>query len=448
MDGLEDRVRRALGAGALAADPSLVDVDAVHAGVAARRRRRLAVVSTAGVMALLAVGAVALNQQDNAKSSRVLTNPTPSATSDTRVPWLALPPPPAQPATSPSPRAAPTARECGGSDVAFAEMQPEGAAGTTYNAFMVTNRSASTCTLSSSPGISISGSAGGDVHHDSSIYGGVRPATIAPNERAWVALATSINCPGRPTTYRSIELILKDGTPVATHKDLESTCGVTVSDWYTEGQAEAEPYADLSASIEGAPLTVEPGTTLDYTVVLSNSGSTDLILPTPCPAYREFISDGPHTTDVSYGLNCAGWNGVIPAGGVVRLQMKLDIPAGVGSEFKTFWTINDPAHGLLLTTGLLDRYVAGPTPQPIATPSAQPEGTPQVTLYHCGVNPVVYDGVTWEVNDPPFDGTNAPATFSGFGQFVRDGNVLHFSDKAGATIDFTPDDAVVGPPCA
>src|SRR6476620_6866399 len=81
MDGLEERVRRALGAGALAADPTLVDVDAVHAGIATRRRRRLAVASTVGVVALLgAGGAVLLSQQDSKpKSSVILSDPTPSA---------------------------------------------------------------------------------------------------------------------------------------------------------------------------------------------------------------------------------------------------------------------------------------------------------------------------------------------------------------------------------
>ena len=35
--------------------------------------------------------------------------------------------------------------------------------------------------------------------------------------------------------------------------------------------------------------------------------------------------------------------------------------------------------------------------------------------YHCGVQPVLYDGEHWPVEAWPFDATNAPKTFSGYG---------------------------------
>jgi hypothetical protein len=74
-------------------------------------------------------------------------------------------------------------------------------------------------------------------------------------------------------------------------------------------------------------------------------------------------------------------------------------------------------------------------------PSAELEVQPgqQVVLYHCGVLPVTYDGRQWEVENPLFDATNAPDTFSGFGEFTLEGETLHFADRDGATIDFTVD---------
>lgn len=368
MDGLEDRVRRALHAGALAADPALVDVDAVHAGVTARRRRRVAVTSTAGVMALLAVGAVALNRQDNAKPSRLLTDPTPTATTDDRVPWLALPPPSA-PSAGTTPTAVPTATDCQGPDLAFTRMERDGAAGTLYNVFLVRNVSSSTCTLAGSPAISVSGTKGGDLEHDSGIVDGVTPATIGPGDTARVALATSLNCPGATTDYINVELVLEAGYPIATHQSLQSTCPVRVSDWFTDGLAAPKPYSGLSASIEGAPLDPAPGGTLDHTVVLTNAGQQDITLPNPCPAYREFISDGTqaNTVDVSYGINCAGWNGVIPAGGSVRLQMQLQIPSGLTEPVKFFWAlVSDAGHPLLTADGL--RAPFDRRPPPLYTP--------------------------------------------------------------------------------
>ena len=365
MDRLEDRVRRALGAGALAADPSLVDVDAVHAGVAARRRRRMAVVSTAGVMALLAVGAVALNQQDSSKSNRVLTDPTPSATPDTRVPWLALPPPPAQ-TEEPSPSPLPTARECTRDDVELANTTQDGAAGHLYTDVIVRNKATTTCTLSGAPALSFaSGNAGtssGAVTHDHSTGpGGQTPATIKPLQVAHVTLDAQHGCPGAESTYRGLEVVLKDGYPIAIPDTLTATCPLVVSDWYvipsevgTDGADPMSPFMWVSAAIEGAPLAVDPGTTLDHTVVLTNIGPQDVTLPKPCPAYHEYITDGQHITDVTYGLNCAGWNGVIPAGGSVRLQMKLDIPAGMTTPVKFFWILESlPVRLLLNADGLL-----------------------------------------------------------------------------------------------
>jgi hypothetical protein len=45
----------------------------------------------------------------------------------------------------------------------------------------------------------------------------------------------------------------------------------------------------------------------------------------------------------------------------------------------------------------------------------------------------------------PFDATNAPEEFSGFGNFHRDGDVLTFSDSAGAKLRFTPTDGTPDP---
>lgn len=61
----------------------------------------------------------------------------------------------------------------------------------------------------------------------------------------------------------------------------------------------------------------------------------------------------------------------------------------------------------------------------------------QVALHHCGVVNVDHEGQEWEVEDDPFDATNAPDTFSGFGSFQRQGEALLFRDVQGATLTFT-----------
>lgn len=62
----------------------------------------------------------------------------------------------------------------------------------------------------------------------------------------------------------------------------------------------------------------------------------------------------------------------------------------------------------------------------------------QVALYHCGVQNLTYEGMSWEVENDPFDLTNAPDTFTGFGSLNRNGDLLTFTDRAGTTLTFTP----------
>lgn len=87
-----------------------------------------------------------------------------------------------------------------------------------------------------------------------------------------------------------------------------------------------------------------------------------------------------------------------------------------------------------------DGTVSAPGPATVAGEPGQ-----QVALYHCGVQPLMYESRAWEVEDPPFDATNAPDTFSGFGTFSRTGDVLTFLDRDGARLTFTPDDGTPDP---
>jgi hypothetical protein len=89
-------------------------------------------------------------------------------------------------------------------------------------------------------------------------------------------------------------------------------------------------------------------------------------------------------------------------------------------------------------TPTASRQSEAAAPGPSAALDAKPGQ--QVVLHHCGVLPVNYDGRQWEVEQPPFDLTNAPDTYSGFGEFTLDGDTLHFADRDGARLDFTVED--------
>ncbi|MBA2282147.1 MAG: hypothetical protein H0W25_13090 [Acidimicrobiia bacterium] len=74
----------------------------------------------------------------------------------------------------------------------------------------------------------------------------------------------------------------------------------------------------------------------------------------------------------------------------------------------------------------------------------------EVVLYHCGVVPIVFNDVLWEVPEgTSFDATNAPAEFVGEGTVTLSptGAELIYADDAGLTLTFVPDDGS-DPMCA
>ena len=69
-----------------------------------------------------------------------------------------------------------------------------------------------------------------------------------------------------------------------------------------------------------------------------------------------------------------------------------------------------------------------------------------VVLLHCGVQNIMHEGVEWEVENAPFDAGSAPEpTFSGFGTFDREADVLTFTDRKGAVLRFTRWDGTPDP---
>jgi hypothetical protein len=94
---------------------------------------------------------------------------------------------------------------------------------------------------------------------------------------------------------------------------------------------------------------------------------------------------------------------------------------------------------------------AGPE-EPVASPggpATPPEiQTVEVSLYHCGLDPLVVDGQTWVADPPPFDGTNAPPEFVSRGTFAvaPDGTTAAYTDESGITVTFTAVDETWEPP--
>jgi hypothetical protein len=84
-------------------------------------------------------------------------------------------------------------------------------------------------------------------------------------------------------------------------------------------------------------------------------------------------------------------------------------------------------------------------PEPMPLPATEPgdPGAPDarvaVALYHCGFEELRHGDRRWVVEDPPFDGTNAPLEFTGKGSFAlnSDGETAVYTDDSGIAVTFT-----------
>lgn len=88
------------------------------------------------------------------------------------------------------------------------------------------------------------------------------------------------------------------------------------------------------------------------------------------------------------------------------------------------------------------------TPDQAPDGAQQASGRVEVTLYHCGVEPVVVAGREWVVPSPPFDATNAPADFFGEGRFeIKSDKYAVYVDRSGEVIRFRAIPDWAPPPC-
>ena len=190
------------------------------------------------------------------------------------------------------------------------------------------------------------------------------------------------------------------------------------------------------------------GVALLVSVLLSACGTAedDALLDGPAPA-------SPSPSEYAAVDVYAVSNTVAEADAPARAQAEAAIDkclAGPGVNSRR--EARPPArHIVALAASATGRFEAciSSSPGAALTPYVADEGGrepgQQVALNHCGVVNVGYEGQEWEVENIPFDGTNAPDTFSGFGSFDRRGKDLLFTDDKGATLTFVRWDGTPNP---
>jgi Protein of unknown function (DUF4232) len=274
----------------------------------------------------------------------------PSSSPPVIVPWVDRP---AAQYVAPTPVPFPTdARPCRASDLKVSSG-PSGTALGNFNLRIdFLNVSTSACLLRGEPtlaGVTAAGKAV-PLHATSGGYFGDPgpPANIAPGERAAVNVGGAVVCDSTSSrrAYEVLRISLPNGGgPIDLRlAPLETPCGgVSVSEFGVPALAEPTPEPSISpmtARID-APPTVRAGTTLSYTVTLSNPSGADVSL-VPCPSYTEAVGSGSSSRWVGtvryYELNCDTIH-AIPAGGSVTFEMRLALPKTqpTSSDVKFTW---------------------------------------------------------------------------------------------------------------
>jgi hypothetical protein len=281
------------------------------------------------------------------------------------VPWVDRPaasPPPSVPDSPPAPPAPPplAAPACSAAQLRATSGGSGGAAGNDVSVVVLRNVGANDCSLSGYPtSLALVDTAG--VQHAMTPQHGTMfdaeyswPVDVHPGETASVGVTFSAGCAAaqqpdaqRPQ-YTSAVLGMPGGGTVSAPVDVVAACGIGVTQLgrpQPQPSPPASPFAGLTADIR-APDTVVGGSTLDYTVTLTN-GSDHTIALDPCPTYQQFLYVAtappvPRAEPEFFTLNCDTVHAVA-AGQSVTYAMRIRVPAvsATTSLTKFLWLMPD-----------------------------------------------------------------------------------------------------------
>ena len=314
---------------------------------------------------------------------------TPGTAVSAVVPWVDRPatsPPPFGPDSAPA-TPSPASPPCSAAQVKATSGGSGGAAGNDISVVALENVGSRDCSLSGYPTSLALVDAAGVRHSMTPSHGTMFdsqyswPVDLHPGDTGRVGVTFSGGCaaaqqPSRsPTQYISVVLGLPGGGTVSAPADVVGTCGIGVTQL---GQPQptppAGPYDGLTADMH-APDTVVGGSTLDYTVTLTN-GSDHTIAFDPCPTYQQalyFVTAPPvpRPQPEFFELNCDTVRDIAP-GQSIRYAMRIQIPQvpATTSATKFVWLMAD---GMGVGTGraLTVTNGAASSPPPSAPASSR-----------------------------------------------------------------------------
>ena len=228
-----------------------------------------------------------------------------------------------------------------------------GALGTEVEEVVFTNRSRRPCLLRGYPTVSAVDSNGRRTQlrpgRGGGIGGPMLPADLGPGGHVFLDFLTSAGCitgSKPPVRYHALVFTLPQGGQVwGGRVKIYVLCGLSISTFglpqrYAEPRGAPGGPGTLAVTAR-FPQTVRPGTTLRFTITLSNPTRVTVRL-NPCPGYTLAIYDGaPHIG--SFALNCDSVKEIRPHGRV-RYAMQIAVPPHPTlAVAKLSWSLDTPS---------------------------------------------------------------------------------------------------------
>lgn len=269
------------------------------------------------------------------------------------VPWLDRPLPRyVTPIEKPIPYPT-SAAPCRAGQLRVSQGRQGAGLGNDLDELVFTNTSTTSCLLRGYPTISAETPTGTrrvlHPQRNGTYFGRLAPADLAPGRHVFLDLATSAGCEGgrKPITrYKELVFTLPNGDRLRAGAIVVGVqCGLSMSEFglqlhYSFSGATPGSPGSLQARLH-PPAIVRAGTTLHYTVTLSNPTSVTVALD-PRLGYTQAVYTKAGSVRATFGLNGSSVRS-IPAHGQVRYAMQLKLPeTAARGTGKLGWTLDTP----------------------------------------------------------------------------------------------------------
>ena len=248
-----------------------------------------------------------------------------------------------------------SARPCRAAQLRVSQGRSGVGLGNRLEELVFTNLGTSPCLLRGYPTISAEPPVGARrllrVRRGGTYFGRLVPADLPPGGHVFLDFGTSncgCRCQGGRTPVRYHHLVFTLPTDESVHAErvsITEDCFMSMSEFglpprYSQPRARPGSAGTLHARLR-LPAVVRAGTTLSYTVTLSNPTRRTVVLR-PCPGYTEGLYVSGLVVRHSFALDCDSVH-AIPAHGQVSYAMQLVVPrkAAAGTA-KLGWNLDTP----------------------------------------------------------------------------------------------------------